>query len=124
MEDICTYLIIGSMLLTTFVIFLSISRYIYSLGKEKRVDLLSAQNIHNAPYVSIGLLTILVGAGILNNHTDTLIMISDFGLIATLLMVSAAATIADWKIGETAYSIVSGLTTAGFGGVLSLYMIG
>ena len=122
--EVFKIVIVAFMIVTTFVVFLAISRYIYGLGEKKNIPILTPLNENKAPYMSIGILSLVAAFGILNNHTDTLVMISDLGLIVTILLVSAAATVADWNSGETLNSIISGLTTTGFGGFLSLYAMG
>lgn len=126
-EEGFKYVVVFFLIATTFVVFLAISRYLYGLGKTTNIRALSSLNSlneQNVPYVAVGVIAVLSAIGILNNHTDTLVMVSDLGLIMTLLLVSAAATVADWGSGETVSAIVSGITTAGFGGFLSLYAIG
>jgi hypothetical protein len=117
------YVIVSFMITAAFIEFLSMTRYMYGLGKKYNNPLLSTLNENKAPYVAIGLIFALTLLGILNNHTDTLVMISDLGIIITILLVSASVTIAEWE-SDLMSSILSGLTTAGFGGFLSLYAIG
>lgn len=123
-EDGFTYIVAGFLITTTFVVFLAISRYLYGLGKKNNLQFLMSLNGKNAPYAASGVIAGLIALCILINNTDTLVMISDFGLIVTILLVSAAATFADWKVGESISALLSGITTAGFGGILSLYVLG
>jgi amino acid transporter len=118
------YVIVSFMIMSAFIVFLSMTRYMYGLGKKYNEPFLSNLNEKKAPYIAIGVLFALSALGILNNHTDTLVMISDLGIIVSILLVSASVTIADWKGGDFISTILSGLTTAGFGGFLSLYVVG
>lgn len=117
------YVIVAFLITTSFVVFLAMTRYIYGLGKKQSISWLSSVNAQKAPYNAIGCISALAAVSVLNNHTDTLVMISDLGVMTSILLVSAAATVADWNAGESIAAVLSGLTTAGFGGILSLYIV-
>ena len=117
------YVIVSFMITASFIEFLAMTRYMYGLGKKYNEPMLSTLNENKAPYIAIGIIFALTVLGILNNHTDTLVMVSDLGIIITILLVSASVTIADWNT-DSISTLLSGLTTAGFGGFLSLYVVG
>lgn len=116
-------ILVACMLVTTFVVFLSITRNIYGVGKTLDIPYFLRLNDAKAPYVAIGLVAAFVAFGILNNHTETLVMVSDFGLIATILLVSAAVSVSDWKKGNHVPASFSCMTTIGVGSLLALYLV-
>lgn len=116
-------LMVVFMVVTTFIMFLSISRNVYGLGENFKLQGLTSLNEAKAPHIAIGAVTLMVALGILNNHTDTLVTVSNVGLIVTILLVSAGVTVVDWKAGKLQSATLSGLTTAGFGGLLAMCFI-
>ena len=110
-------------IVASFVVFLAITRNLYGLGKSKHIPHLTWLNKENVPYVGVGIVSCISALGILNNHTDTLVAISDLGLITTILLVSASVAVADWKQGKFREAVVSGLTAAGFGSMAGMYFL-
>lgn len=105
------------LIVTTFVVFLGTSRYMFSLGGEYPfLSFLKEVNETKAPSAAIFLTTMVAAFGILINHTDTLVRVSDFALSVMLLLVSAAATQYQYKKGKTPW--IEGLTTASFAGLM------
>jgi len=108
------------LLLTTFVVFLSTTRYLYGLGeKSKELGVLTEVNAAKAPWVSIGA---VFGAGsllALLNNTELLVMITDLGFAVIAALVAGSVTIADWREGKVGTAAVSGATTAGFAGLIA-----
>jgi amino acid transporter len=118
------------MLVTAFVSFLAVTRYVYSLadrvdGKEEKnpsaarrfLLWLRELNEKKVPWRSVLFTGGVVAAAALVNHVDFLVNASDFFLSLILIAVSAAVTIMRAKKGEM--PIVEGLTTVGFVGLLS-----
>lgn len=117
------------MLVTAFVSFLAITRYLYGLGEEAKkgekegeswLHWLQDLNAEKVPWRSVGLTFGLVASGILMNHTDTLVMITDFFLTLVMGTVTAAVAKMRWGRGETPW--IEGATAAGFLGILSTYV--
>ena len=73
-----------------------------------------------APHIAIGVVAVIAAIFILNNHTETLVTISNAGLIVTMLLVSASVTLKDWNASKITSALLSGVTTAGFGGLLAM----
>lgn len=107
------------LILTTFVVFLGTSRYMFSLGSEYPfLSKLKEINETKAPSAAIFLTTIIAAFGILINHTDTLVRVSDFALSIMLLLVSSAAAKYKYNKGEIPW--IEGLTSASFAGLMGL----
>jgi len=81
------------MIVTTFVTFLSTTRYLYGLGDiYKSLKFMKTVNDEKVPINAV-LCTLGISAVcILANHTEYLVRAADFGLSALLLLVAAAAT--------------------------------
>ena len=118
------YLVIAFMLTTTFIVFLSQTRYLFGLG-EKFSALSGLREVNGAsvPYNTVALVAALAGGAILINHTETLVRISDVGIIGLLGLVAAAASVADWRSGSIVSSFVNGATASGFAGLLGVCML-
>jgi amino acid transporter len=123
------------MLVTAFVSFLAITRYLYGLGeesdKEKRgqkgggegqswLHWLQELNAEKVPWRSVVLTFGLVASGILMNHTDTLVMVTDFFLTLVMGAVTAAVAKMRWGRGEKPW--VETAAATGFLGILSTYV--
>lgn len=107
------------LILTTFVVFLGTSRYMFSLGSEYDfLSILKGVNETKAPSAAIFITTLIAAFGILINHTDTLVRISDFALSVMLLLVSAAAAKFKYDKGEMPW--VEGLTSVSFAGLMGI----
>ena len=115
------YLMIAFMITTTFIVFLSQTRYLFGLG-EKFSALAPLKEVNGAsvPYNTVALVATLVGLAVLINHTETLVRISDVGVIGLLGLVATAASVTDWRSGSFISSLVNGLTATGFGGLLGV----
>jgi len=108
------------MLAATFIVFLSVSRNIYGLGERFKISSLTSLTEGKAPHIAIGVVAVIAAIFILNNHTETLVTISNAGLIVTMLLVSASVTLKDWNASKITSALLSGATTAGFGGLLAM----
>ena len=108
------------MLAATFIVFLSVSRNIYGLGEKFKIPSLTSLTEGKAPHIAIGVVAVIAAIFILNNHTETLVTISNAGLIVTMLLVSASVTLKDWNASKITSALLSGVTTAGFGGLLAM----
>ena len=131
------------MLVTAFVSFLAISRYLYGLGeqiphaKEGGADSASSPapahtplqlallwlqdlSVEKVPWRSVLMTFGLVTAGIIINHTETLVIVTDFFLTLVMGTVTAAVAKMRWGRGETPW--VEGATALGFLGILSTYI--
>jgi len=121
---------IAYMLVTTFVGFLTSSRFLYGLGKkapnlppnsEKYKSWLTEVNGFNAPKNAI-LLTFLVAAlGIVVNHVDLLVRLCDVFLTVTLILVSAAVTKKEWVAGRIPW--IEGGTLVGLIGLIGMLCV-
>jgi hypothetical protein len=56
----------------------------------------------------------VAAAAVTLNHTDTLVKISDVGLIVTSLLVSVAAALNNWRSDQKGEAAIHGATAAGF----------
>jgi amino acid transporter len=130
------------MLVTAFVSFLAVSRYLYGLGEQvphakegadptsspapaptplqRALLWLQDLNAEKVPWRSVLMTFGLITAGILINHTETLVIVTDFFLTLVMGTVAAAVTKMRWTRGETPW--VEGATTLGFLGILSTYI--
>jgi amino acid transporter len=118
------YLVIAFMLTTTFIVFLSQSRYLFGLGEKfSALGPLKEVNSASVPYNTVAVVGVLAGLAILINHTETLVRISDVGIIGLLGLVAAAASIMDWRAGSAISSLVNGATAAGFTGLMGVCVL-
>ena len=114
------FLMVGFMLTATFVVFLSTTRYLFGLGEKfSSLSFLKEVNAVSVPYMTVALLTVVSGLAILINHTETLVRLSDAGIILVLGLVAAAAAITDFGEGSLLSSLLNGTTAAGFTGLLA-----
>jgi L-asparagine transporter-like permease len=117
--EIVKYMTLIFMIVTTFVVFLATTRYLFSFSEH--VDVLkpfTKLNEAKAPENSIYATTAIAGIGILMNHTETLVRICDFSLSTQLLMVAAAAATKTFKEGGIPW--LEGATAAGFAGLMGV----
>jgi amino acid transporter len=106
-------------LITTFIMFLATSRYLHGVGEDNEsFRWLTDTNAAGAPWKAAAVLTVACFLSILINNTDVLVKISDSGLLIILGLVSAAAALHDWAIGESLSGAISTLTAVSLGGVL------
>jgi hypothetical protein len=118
------YLMIAFMITTTFIIFLSQTRYLFGLGQKfSGLSLLKEVNSASVPYNTVALVTVLAGLAILINHTETLVKISDVGVIGLLGLVATAAAVTDFGAGSFFSSLVNGATATGFAGLLGVCVL-
>ena len=104
---------------TTFLGFLSTIRYIYGIpDKIKFLEFLKSGGDGHVSPISIILTAILCLIAVLVNQTTSLIEIADIGLIIVLLLVASSSFIEKYK--DNNISIIDGLTSGGFLGVLGL----
>jgi hypothetical protein len=106
------------MILTTFVIFLVSTRYLYGLGeKYPALSALTSLNAAKVPdsavYTTFGIASVVS----IMNQTEKLLRLTDLGLGIQLLTVAAAATVAQAKTG--AFPVIEGATTAALTAVLA-----
>ena len=111
------WLSIFIMIITAFIAFLATSRYIHGMAEEMGISWLQGLNAEKVPWKAVAACGGVAAAGILMNHTSTLVNISDTFLTVTLATVSAAVTAMRWRRGETPW--VEGATTLGFLTILS-----
>ena len=106
------------MILTTFVVFLVSSRYLYGLG-EKYPALAGLTSVNEAKVPDTAIYTTFgISSGVaLLNHTEKLLRLTDLGLGIQLATVAAAATVAQVKAG--AFPLIEGATTAALTAVLA-----
>lgn len=103
------------MVVTTFVVFLASSRYLFGLAeKTPALEKLAAVTEKKVPYGAIGAVFAVAAAAVTLNHTDTLVKISDVGLIVTTLLVSVAAALNNWRSDQKGEAAIHGATAAGF----------
>jgi hypothetical protein len=119
-----TYLMVAFMITTTFVIFLSTSRYLFGIGEKFSVLApLKEVNAASVPYNTVALVTVIAAAAILINNTEALVRISDAGIILLLGLVAAAAAATDFGEGSLLSAAVNGATAAGFGGLFGCCLL-
>lgn len=108
------------MLVTTFVVFLSTTRYLYGVGESQKemFHWLTETNEVKAPWKAVAVVAVIGFLGLLLNNTDVLVKISNVGLIVILGLVAAAVCAHDWIAGAPLSAAISGLTVGGLGGVL------
>jgi hypothetical protein len=115
------YLMTAFMLATTFIVFLSQTRYLFGLGEKfPALSALKEVNSASVPYITVALVAGIAGLAILINHTETLVRLSDVGIIGLLGLVAAAASVTDWQSGALVSSLVNGVTATGFAGLLGI----
>jgi len=115
------YLMTAFMITTTFVVFLSQSRYLFGLGEKfSALSALKEVNGASVPYNTVALVTVIAGLAILINHTETLVRLSDVGIIGLLGLVTAAASVTDWRSGRLVSSLINGVTASGFAGLMGV----
>lgn len=103
------------MVVTTFVVFLASSRYLVGLGETTpALGKLAAVTEKKVPYGAIGAVFAVTAAAVTLNRTDTLVKISDVGLIVTILLVSVSAALNNWRSDRKGVAAVHGATAAGF----------
>jgi amino acid transporter len=118
------YLMIAFMLTTTFVVFLSQTRYLFGLGEKfSALSALKEVNSASVPYITVALVTVLAGLAILINHTETLVRLSDVGVIGLLGLVAAAAAVIDVGSGSFLSAALNGATASGFAGLLGVCLV-
>jgi amino acid permease len=101
------------MLVTSFINFLVVSRYLYGLAeKHEAFRGLKDLNSEKVPWKAVLLTCGLIFGGLFVNNTLKLVELSDFFLTCALAAVSGAVTVMRWKKGETPW--VEGGTTLGF----------
>ena len=103
------------MLITSFIGFLATTRYLYTLDG---FDFLKDDNKDNVSSMSILLISLLCGLGILINNTISLVEYTDIALIIVLLLVSSSAFID--KYNKKEINIIDGASSVGFISVLVL----
>jgi hypothetical protein len=114
------FLMVIFMLTATFVVFLSTTRYLFGLGdKFPILSPLKEVNAASVPYITVALVTAISAAAVFINHTETLVRISDAGIILLLGLVAAAASITDFGEGSLFSAALNGATATGFTGLLA-----
>jgi amino acid transporter len=120
-RNIMKYFSVIYMLVTTFVTFLSTTRYFFGLGEVYKLDYLKRLNSFKAPTNAIMITFLTSALGILVNHTEMLVRASDFGLSSMLLLVAAAATKSVVQDGRIPW--VEAPTALAFAGFLGLTFV-
>ena len=108
--------IVAFLLLTTFVIFLATSRYLYSFGAD---SWLQATNEAQAPWAAIAT---VFGSGsllALINNTQQLVIITDVGFAVIASLVASSIAVANWNDENLGAAALSGTTAAGFVGLIA-----
>jgi len=109
------------MLITTFVVFLATTRYLFGIGeKEEGLRFLTEVNDAQTPWRSVAVVTLVSFVGLLLNNTDVLVRISNAGLVVIMGLVSAAVAAYDGGKGSVGSATVSAATAAGLGGILGV----
>ena len=118
------FLMVGFMLTATFVVFLSTTRYLFGLGEKFPIlSPLKEINAASVPYITVALVTIISGLAVLINHTETLVRLSDAGIILLLGLVAAAAAATDFGEGSLFSAALNGATATGFTGLLAACLL-
>ena len=118
------WIVLAFILLTSFVVFLSTTRYLYGLGDNVPwLSPLREINAANAPWKAIAA---VFGAGsvfALLNNVNLLVMITDVGFAVIAALVAGSVSIADWRDGRLGSAAINGATGAGFLGLLASAVI-
>jgi APA family basic amino acid/polyamine antiporter len=110
--------------ITTFVVLLATTRYLYGIGDETpKLAWLSNLNDAKVPWVSTVLLAGVAGIMILFNHTHTLVRLADIALVGAMGLVSAAMASHMWREGKKWDMVVHILTSCGLAGVFGLSVV-
>ena len=108
------WIILIFLLLTTFVVFLATTRYLYGLS-----PLMKEINAAKVPWVAV-LSVFGTGSAVsLLNNTELLVKITDLGFAVIATLVAGAVSVADWNEGKIESALISGLTGMGFLGLLA-----
>ena len=110
------WIVLAFLLLTTFVVFLATTRYLYSMDW---LPVMKEVNAAKAPWAAIA--SVFGGGSLLAliNNTETLVMITDLGFAVIATLVAGAVSVADWRDGNLESSVISGATGAGFMGLIA-----
>lgn len=110
------WVVLAFLLLTTFVVFLATTRYLYSM---EWLPVLKEVNAAKAPWAAIA--SVFGGGSLfaLINHTETLVMITDLGFAIIAALVAGAVSVADWRDGNLVSSVINGATGTGFMGLIA-----
>ena len=108
------WIVIAFLLITTFIVFLATSRYLFGLGEKGGALAPFAATENNVPWVSIlSVFSAAAGVSMINN-VEHLVMITDFGFSIIGGLVATAACVADWRDGLVGSALVDGGVAAGF----------
>jgi hypothetical protein len=113
------WIVVIFLLLATFVVFLSTTRYLYGLGDMATwLAPLKEVNTAAAPWVSI--LSVFGSGSVLSllNNTELLVKITDLGFATIATLIASAVSVADLGDGKVVSAAVNGATTVGFLGLL------
>ena len=103
--------------LTTFVVFLATTRYLYGLSElYPRLAFLKSMNAAKVPDTAVYTTFGIASLAALLNHTEVLLRMSDVGLAVQLAAVAAAATVSQFKKGHL--PLIEGATTVALSAVL------
>jgi len=112
------WLVLAFFLLTTFVVFLATTRYLYGLGdKADWLAPLKEVNGASAPWISIATVFGFGSIVSLLNNTELLVMITDLGFAVIAALVAGAVAVADWRDGSLISAAINSATGLGFLGL-------
>jgi hypothetical protein len=109
---IVMFLSIICMIISTFICFLTSSRFLHGLGEKFKWNWVTEVNAVKAPKNAILLTFLVAAATIFINHLDWLVRFCDVFLTVTLILVSAAVTKKEWVAGRMPW--IEGGTLLGF----------
>ena len=116
-RDIFINVAVSFMGLTTFVVFLATTRYLYGLSElYPRLAFLKSMNAAKVPDTAVYTTFGIASLAALLNHTEVLLRMSDVGLAVQLAAVAAAATVSQFKKGHL--PLIEGATTVALSAVL------
>ena len=114
------WLVLLFLLLTTFVVFLATTRYLYGLGENQEwLSGLTGLNGAKAPWVAIAS---VFGSGsvlALLNNIEFLVKITDLGFATIASLIAGSVAVADWRDGKIGSAAISGATGASFLGLIA-----
>ena len=113
------WLVVLCLLVTSFVVFLATTRYMYGLGDQfgDTCKWLQSTNEMKAPWSAIASVFGCGSVLALLNNVDKLVIITDVGFASIASLVASSVAVASWKAANIGATALSGATAASFCGL-------